>query len=302
MWDDGLLETDPILKWYRQNPDKLRPGQLKLAVDFDYTLTSSGPHDLNLLPAAHPDAARAIRRLYDVGWVIIIATSRFDSTVFSSEEMERSFLVVSEFLFENKIPFDSIWNQRAGKPNACWYLDDRSLPPFIGWEPASAFLSAYMFGVEGIFQAVHEYGYADVVRWWRFRKGEKPMYSQANEPSDLIYSYSRKQAIDDGILVDLSTFRVTGEHYKYPVACTVRVWAAIEEAVEDKTAMNDLEGILHDILWMSRNSGRTISASTRIFEVTIGRSRGPETLDLQIVCGPGDEMEPVLTIMMFDED
>lgn len=302
MWDDGLVETDPVLQWYRKNPDRLRPGVLKLSIDFDYTLTTNERVNGHGIPSAQPNAARAIRRLYDIGWVIIIATSRFDSTVFNSEEVERSFRTVSEFLAQNRIPFDSIWNQRVGKPAACWYLDDRSLPPFIGWEQAAPFLFAYMLGVEQIFQSIQPYGYADVVRWWRFQKGAKPMYSHANEPSDLVYGYSRKQAIEDGILVDLSKFKVAGEHYKFPVACTIRVWTAVQQAVEDKAAMNDLEGVLHDIFWMSRKSGRTISASTRIFEVILTRSTGPDTLDLQIVCGPGDNMEPVLTIMMFDED
>lgn len=42
----------------------------------------------------------------------------------------------------------------------------------------------------------------------------------------LIYSYTRAQAIEDGVLVDLTAIAldVCREHYKYPIACTSAVW------------------------------------------------------------------------------
>ena len=41
---------------------------------------------------------------------------------------------------------------------------------------------------------------------------------------EMISSYSRKQALEDGVLVDLNQFIPVPESgYKYPVACTIAV-------------------------------------------------------------------------------
>ena len=59
---------------------------------------------------------------------------------------------------------------------------------------------------------------------------------------ELISSYTRQQAIDDGVLVDLSENSVIKQHWKYPLACTDGVWATIQKACESK--FHDLDGIL----------------------------------------------------------
>ncbi len=47
---------------------------------------------------------------------------------------------------------------------------------------------------------------------------------------EVISSYSRAQAIDDGVLVDLSgLFPSDTRLYKWPVACTAAVWSFIEK-------------------------------------------------------------------------
>ena len=46
---------------------------------------------------------------------------------------------------------------------------------------------------------------------------------QVFSESDVIFSYTRSQAIEDGVLVDLSEWaRETG--FRFPVACTRAVW------------------------------------------------------------------------------
>ena len=45
---------------------------------------------------------------------------------------------------------------------------------------------------------------------------------------DLIFSYTRKQAIEDGVLVDLtSKFPKDTRLFKYPVACTSAIWSIV---------------------------------------------------------------------------
>ena len=121
---------------------------------------------------------------------------------------------------------------------------------------------------------------------------------QSSNPfGPVISSYSRAEAIADGVLVNLSEFQVIRTYWTHNFACTAAVWAAIEEATKSGS---DLDGILHDISWMAKT---TIShghrgENTINFRVVIGN----RTLDLKLHCGPGDDAEPVLTLMLPHED
>ena len=124
--------------------------------------------------------------------------------------------------------------------------------------------------------------------------------------ADLVYAYTRAQAIEDGVLVDATIgdlAEVTRQHFKYPVAMTASVFALMTRAVEHPKHLNDYKGVWHDILWMSRkNVTRRFDSATHLFKVWItgaGRKRWHE---LKIVCHPGDNGEPVLTIMFPEED
>ena len=64
--------------------------------------------------------------------------------------------------------------------------------------------------------------------------------------ADIISTYSRAQAIEDGELVEIPAGILKGDGVKFPAAMTYRVWAIIE----DKPAYNDLTGRLHDLVWM----------------------------------------------------
>jgi hypothetical protein len=52
-----------------------------------------------------------------------------------------------------------------------------------------------------------------------------------NPFGETIYSYSRGQAIADGVLTDLSQVDSIRQHWKHPFACTSAVWAIIEVAL-----------------------------------------------------------------------
>lgn len=121
---------------------------------------------------------------------------------------------------------------------------------------------------------------------------------------DVVYGYSRAQALEDGVLVNLSALApdVCRQHFKYPVACTAAVYAIIEKALANKRWMNDIKGIVHDMLWMSRSYARTIDESTRLFEVIIKGAGRKSKYAFKIVCGPGDDGEPVMTVMLPEED
>ncbi len=123
---------------------------------------------------------------------------------------------------------------------------------------------------------------------------------------DAIYRYSRAQAVEDGVLIDASVgdlAELTRQHYKYPVAMTAAVWALIERGVANKKHCNDLEGVWHDVLWMSRkNITQRFDETRHLFEVIITGTGRQRKHTLKAVCGPGDNAEPVVTIMLPEED
>lgn len=126
------------------------------------------------------------------------------------------------------------------------------------------------------------------------------------DDADLISSYSREQAIADGVLVDANRgdlAEVTQQHYKYPVALTAAVFSLMERAVNNKRWCNDYRGIWHDILWMSKRGAiARPDPSTVVFKVIIRGAARQSVWTLKAVCGPGDDLSPVVTIMLYGED
>lgn len=129
--------------------------------------------------------------------------------------------------------------------------------------------------------------------------------------AEVISSYSRQQAIEDGVLVDLrqdeldALARQAG--FLWPIACTARVFAeCIDLTPAAKAAGNDLKGRLWDVLTMfkfaiTKRRGQPLSVLT--FDVLVVRDRVRPTLTtLKAVAGPDDHGNPCMTIMFPDED
>jgi hypothetical protein len=124
-----------------------------------------------------------------------------------------------------------------------------------------------------------------------------------------IHTYTRAQAINDGILVDVTpTAREAG--FNFPCALTA---AAHAEAVAwdgENDAFQQETGRLWDVLTMARVSAHGASRGTTSDRVALKVLRIPNrphahqatltTLHLHI--GPGDTRAPVLTIMTPGED
>lgn len=122
---------------------------------------------------------------------------------------------------------------------------------------------------------------------------------------ETIHVYSRTQAIEDGFLVDLmqdEMLEVCRQHYKFPIACTSTVFGIMQKAVENPRYRNDYACILHDMLWMSKVMKRQIDESTVIFRVIITGVGRQRNFDFKLQVGPGDKGEPVITIMLPNED
>ena len=115
--------------------------------------------------------------------------------------------------------------------------------------------------------------------------------------------YTRAQAIEDGTLVDLSKVApdVCAQHYKVSVACTAAVWGVIDRAVKNPRCLNDVNGVVHDVLWMSKVCAQVVDTSTRLFKVIIRGAGRKSSYVFKAVVGPGDSGECVLTISEPDE-
>ena len=120
---------------------------------------------------------------------------------------------------------------------------------------------------------------------------------------DIISTYTREQAIDDGVLVDVSEVaREAG--IKYPVAVTQAVWSEVVEP-DDKAKEHgeSIQGRLWDVLWMLLAAIKAGMDGDTVRYYLIATKDGKQhKQELRAVCGPGDTMEPVITIMMPDED
>jgi len=120
----------------------------------------------------------------------------------------------------------------------------------------------------------------------------------------VIFRYTRKQAIDDGVLVDLSEWaRETG--FTIPVACTAAVWNQYVMPPQGTTQLGQSErGRAHDLLWMLFVAIKRSQGGDRLlYEVIfLNKKHQHETVTLKAICGPGDDGEAVLTILLPNED
>ena len=126
------------------------------------------------------------------------------------------------------------------------------------------------------------------------------------EDAPVIFSYTRAQAIEYGVLVDLTEWAAeTG--FKIPVACTSTVWHGYIVPPDGTKELGQSErGRAHDVLWMlfcairgSKCAERECMPFKLIF---LQAPRRHEEVTLKAHCGPGDHGEPVLTIMTLNED
>ena len=126
------------------------------------------------------------------------------------------------------------------------------------------------------------------------------------ENAPVIFSYTRAQAIEDGVLVDLTEWAAeTG--FKIPVACTSTVWHQYIVPPDGTKELGQSErGRAHDLLWMLfcaiRASGNTNGGHLLFKVIFLQAPRRNKTVELKAVCGPGDNHEPVLTVMLRTED
>jgi hypothetical protein len=131
--------------------------------------------------------------------------------------------------------------------------------------------------------------------------------------AEVIFAYTRAQALADGVLVDVSKMaREAG--FRWPVAMTADAWEDCVSWDRETAARHgvpqDEAGRLWDVLWMASHAARAAARRNHDGPLNFdfrriprqGRGRTPKMATLTIWTGPGDDGEPVITIMLPGED
>jgi len=139
------------------------------------------------------------------------------------------------------------------------------------------------------------------------------MNNQPNEHpffGKVLSVYTRAQALADGVLIDAGPMaREAG--FRWPVAVTAAAWedcVAWTDTDSERQIHQDQSGRLWDVLFMAAFEARVRADAGQqlLFELyrvpRDGRSTEAELTSLKLVVGPGDDREPVMTILLPRED
>ena len=131
-------------------------------------------------------------------------------------------------------------------------------------------------------------------------------HNNADPFGPVIYSYTRAQAVADGVQVEV-TKTANEAGISFPVFLTRTVFDAYVEVPPGVTGQDEA-GRLWDIVWMLRFAIlRSRPGADRIpvaLYVRQSDTKRPQLIKLIATCGPLDidDAQPAITVMMPDED
>ena len=133
---------------------------------------------------------------------------------------------------------------------------------------------------------------------------------------EIIHTYTRKQAINDGVQVRIPDQLIEEAGIKYPMFVTRNVWDEYLSVPVELVGYQDLDGRIWDMLFMFAMEARKISGDRLIFQVVFqilkdrkwqNNEKGDEcyrevTLYAVIGAMDFDDPSPAITIMKPGED
>ena len=127
---------------------------------------------------------------------------------------------------------------------------------------------------------------------------------------DLISLYSRADALRDGVLIEADPNLCREAGIFWPVAVSDHLWGYVHPDNLAEMPGQSVSGRLRDLLWMFRNCANSPQwrGADRIrfrviFLMKTGKTRSrQETVTVIGACGPGDDGEPVITLMLPEDD
>jgi hypothetical protein len=120
----------------------------------------------------------------------------------------------------------------------------------------------------------------------------------------IIFSYTRAQAIADGVLVDVTAQAAEVGFKVHTVVTDHLYYSYVVPPAGLEGEGQSVEGRLHDLLFRALLAAKTIKDSDRAeFDVLFLMAHGRwDTAHVVAVIGPGDQGEPVMTIMLPEDD
>lgn len=128
---------------------------------------------------------------------------------------------------------------------------------------------------------------------------------------DIIFAYTRTDALRDGVLVELPQDLCRNAGIVVSVAVTRAMWDEyISPDYLSELADQDVPCRIWDLIWMFTCAARQSRHTSIVFFKTefvildeTNHARSSRTVaTFKAICGPGDEGEPVITIMLPEED
>lgn len=118
-----------------------------------------------------------------------------------------------------------------------------------------------------------------------------------------IYTYTRRQALEDGVLVDAGPLAAEAG-IRFPVALTRAAWEATVTVPAGADGFQNATGRLWDVLYVGRCAMARSTGDRAAYTISVITTKGGKrrNIRLEAVCGPGDNAEPVITIMLPGED
>jgi len=138
------------------------------------------------------------------------------------------------------------------------------------------------------------------------RVAESPQ-SYCLRETEVIYTYTRDQALSDGVLIDV-TAMAKEAGFSCPAAITAALFAELSPNSRELSFGQSYDGRLWDVLFIAQMAARraiwdsqtAFCVSLAVCPEKLGRLR-KRLLNLWLVIGPGDDHEPVITIGFMED-
>jgi hypothetical protein len=121
---------------------------------------------------------------------------------------------------------------------------------------------------------------------------------------ELIYAYTRAQAIDDGMLIEVPAELADQAGIVVPVALSAGAWSEAVAVPPHLAGIQDVTGRLWDVLTvLATRIRRMRGGCDRVdFEVYVYDGARHRKTPLYAQIGPGDDGGAVMTVMLPGED
>ncbi len=129
-----------------------------------------------------------------------------------------------------------------------------------------------------------------------------PQFEDDDQP-ELIFSYSRSQAIDDGVLVEVPQDELQAAGIRYHTCLTAELWHSVivPDEASAKTGSTAI-GRLRIVLALFARAANQCKGDLLFFDVVLSFAGEPRSVKVKSVCGPGDDPTPCITLMCEHED